>query len=240
MPKHTFLITTLLCATFIGGFAVAEPPPVDLLAGPSMQDEAVTNEDMAKERERITGKKVYRGNKQKLWIATLQSIDLTQDQKVEIRMLIKVYEEAQKEYRQTYGKELSTLRKKTQAARKEGKGVSEKDRARMQELMSKGPDAVVYQEQVWVKLTSEQQQQFKVNYQSRIEKEMKQRAEKNGERSSKVDEMMQGGFGPEDSKFRDKRIDPMDDQYERSNDALDEASLRRIRFLRRLQKLKQG
>ena len=47
------------------------------------------------------------------------------------------------------------------------------------------------------------------------------------------------GFSPRDSRFRNQDVDPMDDPIDRHGDALDESSLKRIKFLRRLQNLKK-
>lgn len=240
MTMRVLFTQTIVCVILIGGIAAAEPPTDDLLAGPSIQDEEVTNEDMALARQRMTGKKINHSKKQQLWLSTLRSLELAEDQKVVVQGVIKEFREVEKEFHLTHGKELAKLRKEAKSARKEGNIVPENIRTRMNEIMEVAPDPSNYQEQVWVILTPDQQSEFKKKYQQGIENEKKRRAKREGKNHSARDGMMRdGGFSPKDSPFRDRRIDPMDDRYERHDDALDEASLRRIKFLRRLQHLKK-
>ena len=53
------------------------------------------------------------------------------------------------------------------------------------------------------------------------------------------DEMQDGGFAPRDSKPKDRDSNSDDDTIGRHKDSVDEASLRRIKFLRRLQQLEK-
>ena len=64
MKIRSKILTTLLCVVFIGNVAIAMPPADDLLAGPTMQDEEVTNEDMAASRQQTTGIKVNNRKRQ--------------------------------------------------------------------------------------------------------------------------------------------------------------------------------
>jgi Spy/CpxP family protein refolding chaperone len=240
MKIRSKILTTLLCVVFIGNVAIAMPPADDLLAGPTMQDEEVTNEDMAASRQQTTGIKVNNRKRQHLWMQTLRSIQLTEDQEVVIQGLVKDHENLGREFRKTHGEELQKLRKEIQSARDEGKPVNKESRTRMNKLMESAPSTSIYQDKVWKVLTPDQQNNFTIDYQKRIELEITQRSKQDDKPRLQKNEMMQDrGFGPKDSKFRDTRIEPMDDHYVRPADALDKASLRRIKFLRRLQDLRK-
>jgi len=223
----------------VGSFAMAKPPADDLLAGPAMHDETITNQDMAMEAQRLHGRIIHHDQKQKFWIATLKTIDLSQEQQTEVDALVKEYKTKEQEFQRVNGKEIAALRKAVGAARKAGDPVDETTKTRLQALMEMEPDVLSYQERVWAVLTPQQHKVFKDRYQARIAHAMKERAKRDGEKRDPMmqDMMSDGKFGPEDSPFRDKRINPKDDPYERSDDALDEASIQRIKFLRRLQHL---
>ena len=54
-----------------------------------------------------------------------------------------------------------------------------------------------------------------------------------------MDEKQNRGFAPKDSQFRDKKDGTRGDIIDRHRDSVDEGTLRRIKFLKRLQQLQQ-
>ena len=81
------LVSLATCSSL----TLAQEPAEDILAGPSVQDEEVTQEDMRAEQLRVTGK----GNRNqqsrqqvRVWMKTLQSLDLSKEQQTEIQSLV--------------------------------------------------------------------------------------------------------------------------------------------------------
>ena len=92
--------TVLFSATVI-----AQDPDGDMLAGPSIQDEEVTQEDMRAEHARTTGKsKLNHQNKEQLrvWLRTLRSLDLTEDQQTEVNSMVQKYYKVQEAFQKEF------------------------------------------------------------------------------------------------------------------------------------------
>jgi bacillopeptidase F (M6 metalloprotease family) len=230
------LITTLAITFTLGTLAYGEPPTEDLLAGPSMNQEEVTNDDMLSRKLQETGKKnkLNSRKQQQLWMSALEVVDLTNEQKVEVMVLLSGLKEKQQTFHKTYGKEVAAIQKAHREARKNDEVLSDESRKRSMELMGLAPDVVEYQEKAWVILTPDQQTTFQTRYQSLIEEDAKRKEDK---KKHPKDETKDRGFGPKDSLIRDKKSTQGGDTIDRDGGSVDEASLRRIKFLRRLQDL---
>ncbi len=229
----SLLITTL----FLCSFAFAKPPSDDLLAGPSFVGEEVTEDDMRSRKLNETGKKQKMNNRSqmKIWTSSLKSIELSSTQQEEIELVMKELQEEQKLFHKTHGKELASIRKNHNAVKKSDEVPSEDSRARMIELMELAPDITTYQERAWKLLTRDQQKDFQITYQLKIDEETKRREERKAKSAQEMDDMSEGDLSPENlkNKIRDKN------SGNRQLNAGENTAMRRIKFLRRLQQLQK-
>ena len=245
-------IPILITAGFvISSFTMAAPPADDLLAGPSIEAEEVTSQDMTARvlKEQGKSKKVGSRQQSQMWRTALKVIDLTKDQEMEIHKIMEEFQKLSQIFRSTHGKEIRSIRdeygnKKRDVlttiltgAPKDQALIPEASQKRMLELMELAPDAKVYQEKAWVLLTAQQQKKFQSKYQELLDDEAKRKeANKNKDRPGKKGGKVEG-FGPEDPMVDSPRERLRDGTFNRHNDSVNEASFRRIEFLRKLQKL---
>ena len=238
----TTLSNIIFSLTFLMTFSVisifAQSPADDLLAGPSVQDEVVTQEDMRSDRARVTGKgqgQHQSREQMRLWLMTLQSVDLDTEQQIEVRALVQQLREAQAAFEKKYGKEMSELRKKTKEVREKGGDVPENIGTRTRELMELAPDQTKYQTKAWSLLTEDQQSNFQEKYQAAIEAQKKRLEARKGKGNPKADgdELRGNRIAPKGSEFRDRKV-PLKEDLNVASSAAEEVALRRIRFLRRL------
>ncbi|MDP6693105.1 MAG: hypothetical protein QF444_02170 [Phycisphaerales bacterium] len=245
----TLLLNTLLgftiSMTILGSNALAQEPTEDLLAGPTVQDQEVTHEDMRAERSRVTGKgdKNHQNRDQlRLWMTTIRSVDLTKKQQEEISSLVHQLRNAQEKFQKEHGKEIRELKKKSKEAKKNGNDIPDDVGTRTRELIAIAPDPAEYQSKAWVLLSEDQQTTFKKNYQEAIDKLLKKRDMKNKSDSPMMDEETKRqdhrkrDFDNDDQQIRDKQNHRDDREFD--GDSVDEAGIRRVRFLRRLQRLR--
>ncbi|MBC8309433.1 MAG: hypothetical protein ISR75_06165 [Phycisphaerales bacterium] len=230
----TLVITTTM---FFGSLAIASPPADDLLAGPAIDREVVTDSDLLSRRLDETGKKQKMNDRvhMKIWMSSLQSIELSSTQQEEIDLVTKELQEEQKMFQKTHGKELASMRKNHNATKKNDEVPSKESRARMIELMELSPDITSYQDRAWKLLTTDQQKDFQITYQLKIDEEIKRREERKAKSTQEMDEMSEGDLGPENlkDKIRDK------DSVNRQLNIGENTAMRRIKFLRRLQQLQK-
>ena len=229
---------TTLC---IGGLTFAEPPEEDLLAGPTIVEEEVSDQDMLSRRLQETGKASNIGSRQqvKLWRSALMSLELTEEQQISMGTIKIEFEEMQRAFQQEYGKEMRSLRKEQNEAKKNDEMPSTESRTRMMELMELSPDVSKFQEKAWVLLSADQQSAFQVRYQELTDAELKRKDESKNKDKPMRDEMQDGGFAPKDSRFRNRDSKSEGDVIPRHKDSVDEGTLRRVKFLRRLQQLEK-
>ena len=239
--KLHFAIASAVLASAQISFATA--PADDLLAGPSIVEEEVSQKDMLSRKLQETGKKINLNSREqnRIWLATIRALELSGTQQDTLEVLLKEVQSAQIAYQQEHGKELKALRKEQVAAKKNGGdapvGTSEKLHKRIIELMEVAPNVVTYQEQAWVPLTDSQQVEFRTNYQTRVDEEQKKREERMLQNDSMGEK--QRGFSPTSPSDSDKESGNRGKREIQNDGNIDEASLRRIRFLRRLQSLKK-
>ncbi|MBC8523275.1 hypothetical protein H8D29_05055 [PVC group bacterium] len=245
----TLLLNTLLgftiSMTILGSNALAQEPTEDLLAGPTVQDQEVTHEDMRAERSRVTGKgdKNHQNRDQlRLWMTTIRSVDLTKKQQEEVSSLVHQLRKAQDKFQKEHGKEIRELKKKSKEAKKNGNDIPDDVGTRTRELLAIAPDPAEYQSKAWVLLSEDQQTEFQKKYQVALE-ELKKRLEKRkGKNDPMMDEETKGqdhrkrDFDNDDQQIRDKQNYRDDREFD--GDSVDEAGIRRIRFLRRLHRLR--
>ncbi len=236
-----FTLTMLL-----GSNGYAQDPDGDLLAGPSVQDEEVTQEDMRAEHARITGKaKQNHQNQLRMWLTTLRSLDLTEDQQKEVHSLVQKLRKAKEAFQKEYGKEMRELREKSKEAMENGNDIPDDVGTRTRELLALSPNSEEYQSKAWALLNVDQQKDFQKKYETAIEAMNKRRKDRNGKAKSTIDDPMmdsdrgpRNGFDPDDSQLRD-RTRPRRDTPNAGGNLTDDASMRRIRFLRRLRQLEK-
>jgi hypothetical protein len=207
-------ITTILATLALSGMAFSASPADDLLSGPTLEKEEVTNEDMLSRKMQEMGKstKLDAHKQHRTWLKILRTIELSEEQQVSIRTLLKELQVVQGEFQKTYGKEVKEFRQKKRSMNQMEDTMSDDDRKRMMELLTLAPDVKVYQEKAWVLLTVDQQNTFKTNYQKHLEEEAKRREEMKGKQHPQKDGKGRG-FGPGDSpsKERGKRPSDKDD-----------------------------
>ena len=232
-------ISSILLATCISGSTVfASEPPPDLLAGPAMEQEEVTNDDMLSRRLKETGKQSSLNNQvaNRLWIETVRSLELTTTQRGEIQVLLQELQQAQKEFQMRYGKELRELRQTQKNNKEDGAKASEESRKQMMKLREMAPDVNAYQERGWALFTLNQQKEFQLKYQALIEAELKNREERKN-KDMPMDESNRRKLSPKDAKDRGGNFGNEREAAIPQQRMLDDAALRRIRFLRKLQGL---
>ncbi len=235
-----FLTTTAVATFVFGGFAFSAPPADDLLSGPTIEEETVTNEEMVTRKLQESGKtnKLQSQKTQKTWMLALDSVGLSEEQKGNVKLLVIELKNAQKEFHTLHGKEVAKLRTDARAARKEGSALSDISRTRLLELMEFAPDIVEHQDKVWKLLSADQQKTFPINYQNLLDEEAKRSLEKKENKSQlEAKDKDSRGLSPKDPKFNNRENKPEGDRIDRRGDSIDDASLRRIKFLRRLQQL---
>ncbi len=232
------LTSTILTTSVMFSMSIAEPPPSDLLAGPAIEQDEVTNEDMISRKLQESGKQTnLNPNLQhNLWMSALESVNLTSEQQTQLREILKELKAEQQEFRKTYGKDMAKLRKDRKDKNSGGK-LSSDSRKKMMEMMSFAPDVKVYQEKAWVLLSEEQHKTFQTTYQSLLEEETKRREQNKDKAKPEAKDKKTPGFGAEDSMVDSPRDRLRDGTFNRHNDSVDEASFRRIEFLRKLQEL---
>ena len=178
----------------VGFTAIAEPLADDLLAGPSIEEEEVTSQDMTDRVLKEQGKsgeqkKVGSRYKSRMWMTALKVIDLTKDQETEIHKIMAEYRKTNQIFHATHGKEIRSIREahdKTKrdvlttiliGAPKDQAAVSEASKKRLLELMENAPDVTTYQEKAWNLLTQEQQTSFQKKYQELSDEAQRRREE---------------------------------------------------------------
>ena len=239
MKLYTPILIT--AGFFISSFAMTAPPADDLLAGPTIEEEEVSDSDMLNRRLQETGKTQSLGIRQqaKMWTTALRSLALTDSQAVAIKNIMDELQKEQRAFQSKYGEELKTIRKQQSTMKNEGKVASSDSKKRMIELGEMTPDIISYQEKAWVLLSAEQQALFQTKYQTLIEEDKKLQLERKNKDVPMMDEKQNRGFAPKDSQFRDKKDSVRGDIINRHGDSVDEGALRRIKFLRRLQQLQK-
>lgn len=243
MNMRQVFMTAATSLILICSLAIASPPADDLLSGPIIDTEEVTENDMLSRKMSETGKKnkVNSRLQMRMWMSTMELMDLNSVQKKAIDALVKELHGKQREFQKTHGKEISALRKELSVAKMDDTIASQDSRTRMLELMELAPDVTVYQDKAWALLNVDQQQDFQTKYQLKVDEEMKRKDERTRKDQPGMGDLnKRRGFDPEDSLLRDKTIDSKDDFIDRQRDSIDEESMRRIKFLRRLQKLQEG
>jgi len=240
MFMRTNLITICVCSLFMGTAAIALSPSDDLLAGPSMADEEVTDQDMQLRRLQETGKKsnINARQQMKYWMSALESIELTQDQQTSIKALVEELQRKQREFQKTYGAELTKIRKEQRKANNAAFAAqAAKEAENPNVLMKLAPDPTSYQERAWVLLTPDQQHNFQTKYQAIIAEEAKRREARQANDRSDTDVMMKRDTDRKSD--TDETTRRRDDRYERQDNVDTDSMLRRIKFLQRLQRLKE-
>jgi hypothetical protein len=87
-------------------------------------------------------------------------------------------------------------------------------------------------------LTAQQQKTFQINYQNLLDEEAKRSLEKKKNKSQlEAKDKDSRVLSPKDPKFNNRENNPEGDRIDRRGDSIDDASMRRIKFLRRLQQL---
>ena len=235
------IMTAIATSLLIGNVVASQEVPDDLLSGPTLETEEVTSEQMIDRRMQEVGSKTTLGTRVKvgLWLKAMESMDLDLRQKNIFRESMAEYRSAQKSFQDMYGDELSEMRKEQEAIKSRGMGPSKESRSQIVEMMKMAPNVGTYQDKVWATLTADQQATFTETYQKLMDEEIAKRDERSGKKTDKQGGQKKDSFAAKDSMFRDKDVAIEDDPIVRNGDALDATALKRIKFLRKLQQLKE-
>jgi len=240
---------------FLGGIAFAEPPEDDLLAGPTIEEEEITSQDMTDRVLKEQGKsnKVGSRKQSRMWMTTLKVIDLTKDQEIEIHKIMAEYQKMNQTFQATHGKEIRSIREEYGeqkrdvlttiliGAPKDKAVVSDASHKRMLELMELAPDVTTYHEKAWILLTQEQQASFQKKYQELNDEAEIRRAERKKKDSPLTDETKLDEPRTKKPKRKDvDRVIGSDKKTDLKDSSINDAQLRSIKFLLRLQKLQNG
>jgi len=218
----------------------AQEPTKDLLAGPTIQDEEVTQEEMRSEHSRVTGKNNMNHQSRRLlrlWMQTLQSLDLSKEQQTEIQSLVHQLQKAKEVFQKEHEKEMQELKKKSKEAKAAGNDIPDDVGTRTRELLAMSPKPEEYQAKAWALLSEDQQINFQQKYQAALE-ELKKHLEKRKDKQDPMEGESRKGFGPEDPLFGDRERPTKDGpRFDRDNQ--EGTSNRRANFLRRLKRLQE-
>lgn len=228
--SSTVLITT--------AFSFAAPPADDILAGPTIVEEEITEKDMLTRHLKESGKTINLSSKvqNRVWLETLRSLELTTEQQRIIGALLQEIRSTQEAFTKEYGQELKELRAANVASRAKDGVATDTDRKRMMELMAIAPSILEYQDRGWDVLTEIQQVEFRAAYKVRLIELQIQQEERKDRKNSSGDN--QRGLSPNPPSDSVDKIEKRGRRTFQNDSSVDEASLRRIRFLRRLQNLK--
>jgi hypothetical protein len=237
MKLHLTLATTTILFSSV---AFATPPADDLLAGPTITEEEVSDQDLRNRKLNETGKQgiLNSRDQNRMWLDTFRSLELSDTQNNKFQALLQEMRKEQQEFYKKYGKEMQDLRKTQKDEKKKGGSFSKESSQRMREIQEMSPNAAEYQIRGWAILAEDQQKDFHLKYQKRLDEEVKKREEEKN-MDKPMDEMQDRGFAPKDSKFKDEDSMSDGDTIDRHPDAVDQNALRRIKFLRKLQSLQE-
>jgi len=239
----------------IGSVSFASPPPDDLLAGPPLIEEEVTSQDMTDRVLKEQGKSNKVGSRQqsRVWMTAMKVVDLTKDQEIEIHKIMAEYQKMNQTFQATHGKEIRSIREEYGeqkrdvlttiliGAPKDKAVVSDASQKRMLELMELAPDVTTYHEKAWILLTQEQQASFQKKYQELNDEAEIRRAERKKKDSPLTDETKLDEPRTKKPKRKDvDRVIGSDKKTDLKDSSINDAQLRSIKFLLRLQKLQNG
>tara|TARA_B100000579_G_C22657796_1_gene769397 strand:- start:78 stop:806 length:729 start_codon:yes stop_codon:yes gene_type:complete len=241
MLNLTIIASMIMALLISGNVTASQEVPEDLLSGPTLEQEEVTNEQMMDRRMQEVGSKTKLGTRVKvgLWLKAMELMELDSRQKTVFRETMAEYRSAQKSFQDIYGNEISEIRKTQNAMKAEGMEPSKESRSQIVEIMKMAPDVGAYQETIWATLTAEQQVVFTDAYQKLMDEEIDRQDQRSSKKPNQQTQRDRDGFSAKDSKFRDKNIAVEADPIVRNGDALDATAMKRIKFLRKLQQLKQ-
>lgn len=199
-----------------------------ILAGPKVQEESLDANRGFGEGDRARREITV---PPQLWFRMLNELGLSEEQKSEMRVFVAAHEAATKAYRDEHATKIRELEQKVEAMRS---GDAAPDRTIAQELQrirNGAPKVDVVQEKVWAILTPDQQATMKerlAEARARLE-ERRRSAASDRANPERRDGMMENNEGME--------APPPDPQPgELRGPGLDEPGLRRLRFLRSLQR----
>lgn len=232
-------ISLLIAISIPATFTLADPPP-DLLGGPTIEDEPVDPRAnagaAAKEAGRRDGERRQTRAELQIWATTMRELDLRDDQREGIDAIFAEWEAAQRAFGKEHGSKLRDVqrdRPRDETTREQRAEHQEK----LAEIMKMAPDAVAYQKRAWKLLDVLQQTDFQQRFDKRMQETRDAAQKRRDGQPGMTDAMEGGGDAPMQSPRSDREMDRDGSRRHVAGDQLDDSSLRRIRFLRRLQAL---
>jgi hypothetical protein len=140
--------------------ARAQPLDPNVLAGPKVEDEALT-----RERARVVqGDRGRRGNGDVpffSWMAALRRLGLTSEQQVQVRAIGREFEKAAREFRDSQPDDVREAMRQARQMREQGQLLPRDVREKIVRVEANAPRSQPYQERIWALLTAAQQDRMK-------------------------------------------------------------------------------
>lgn len=199
-----------------------------ILAGPKVNEESLDANRGFGEGDRARREVTV---PPQMWFRLLNQLDLSEEQKSEMRVFVAAYEEATRAYREEHADKIRDLEQKVQAMR-DGEVAPDRTVAQeLQRIRNGAPKIDPVQEKVWAILSDEQQSTMKARLaEVRVQlEERRRRAATDRANQDRPEGMMENNDGME-------APPPAPQPGELRGPGLDERGLRRLRFLRSLQR----
>ena len=151
----TALAQTTRPETSVKAATAGENSSKGLLAGPTVDEIALRETDSrfggpGRARDQVTVPI-------RQWLALLRTLELNDEQDVEVRRLVQTYRSAARDYQRTHSGRSRQLQAQAREARSVGRDVQPKVRRELVKLRSLAPKPAKTQERIWALLTESQQ-----------------------------------------------------------------------------------
>jgi hypothetical protein len=161
--------------------ASKQPVDSDVLAGPSVEDEADEGNDNMMgpggQRRRVESLPLRQ------WMQQVRGLDLTAPQQQDIAAIMRELEQAQQAFRAEHGEQMRQIQEQIQQMRRGGREPDPALREQLQKLEGDMPKPLDYQRRVWDVLTGEQQETLRERI-AELEQRMQQQRRRNGARGA--------------------------------------------------------
>lgn len=137
------------------GAAADQASPKEFLAGPTVDQAAARETDLrfggpGRARNQVTVPV-------RQWFALLKKLELNDEQAVEVQRIVQTFQNASRDYQQSYGERSRKLQTQAREARRARRDVPSGVRRELAKLRSLAPEPTEYQKQIWALLAESQQ-----------------------------------------------------------------------------------
>jgi len=135
-------------------------PEPGILAGPTVEEEATTTTTGAM-RPNAQRDQTRSGIPYQRWLRILNSLELAEEQRSTIDVMVAEFEKARADYNAEHDVELDAIRARQREARAQGLPVKREDARKLREIEQGAPKPTDAQQQIWEQLTQDQQDAFR-------------------------------------------------------------------------------